>query len=71
MSRKRRRGKGRKADKYKGTGDTVFHMNSVEATLAKMPYIDGFVCRGGVHGDTRYNRRRSKDDLRRLIDDEG
>lgn len=71
MSRKRRRYKGHNGDKYRGTGNTVFHMSSVEATLAKMPYIDGFVCRGGTHGDTRYNRRRSKDDLRRLIDDEG
>ena len=26
-------------DKYKGTGNTVFHMSAEEATLAKMPYV--------------------------------
>lgn len=49
MPSKKRRSRKNKDSKYKGTGNTVFHMDSVDATLAKMPYIDGFVCRGGVH----------------------
>ena len=57
-------------DRYKGTGNTVFHMSAEEATLAKMPYIDGYVCRGGVHGDTKYNRRHADAEARRIIDEQ-
>lgn len=57
-------------DRYKGTGSTVFHMSSEEVTLAKMPYINGYVCRGGVHGDTKYNRRHADAEARRIIDEQ-
>lgn len=49
---------------------TVMHLDPVQATRLKKPYIDGFVCRGGVHGKTGYDRIASKRDFRRLIDDE-
>lgn len=68
---KRKMGKSKtKHDRYRGPGDTVFHMSSEEATLAKMPYIDGYVCRGGVHGDTKYNRRHADAEARRIIDEQ-
>lgn len=57
-------------DRYKGTGNTVFHMSAEEATLAKMPYIDGYICRGGVHGDMKYNRRHADAEARRIIDEQ-
>lgn len=59
-----------KKHKYAGKGNVVFHMSSEEATLAKMPYIDGYVCRGGVHGDVKYNRRKEKRDFKRLLAEE-
>lgn len=65
MSRKRKQ-----HDQYRGTGNTVFHMSAEEATLAQMPYIDGYVCRGGVHGDTKYNRRHADAEARRIIDEQ-
>lgn len=67
---KKRKNSNKKNTKFRGTGNSVFHMNSTEATLAKMPYIDGYVCRGGIHGDVKYNRRKSKDELRRMLDEE-
>lgn len=66
MDKRRRKRNAR----YRGTGDTVFHMSAEEATLARMPYIDGYVCRGGVHGDTKYNRRHADADARRIIDEQ-
>lgn len=68
---KKKHGRKHSQDKkrFAGQGDTVFHMDGVDVTLAHMPYIDGWVCRGGVHGDTAYNRRKEKRDLRRLIDE--
>lgn len=58
----------KKQDKrYMGEGNIVFHMDSVEATLAKMPRIDGYVCRGGIHGDTKYNRRKEKAKFRKML----
>ncbi len=67
---KKRAGKRvRKDSRFRGEGNTVFHMDGVDVTLTRMPRIDGWVCRGGVHGDTKYNRRKQKADLRRLIDE--
>lgn len=71
-SRKRgNHSKKKQNNRFRGEGDVVFHMSAEEATLAKMPYIDGYVCRGGIHGDTSYNRRREKENLRRLLREEG
>lgn len=63
-------GKKRKVDtRFKGSGNTVFHMDGVDVTLRQMPCIDGWVCRGGVHGDVKYNRCKQKRDLRRRLDE--
>lgn len=53
----------------RGKSVPVMHVGSVEATLMGKPYIDGYVCRGGVHGDTKYNRRKEKRALRRILDE--
>lgn len=61
----------KKNKKYCGKGgNNVFHMSSEEATLAQMPYIDGFVCRGGIHGDTKYNRRAAQKEFRTLLNED-
>ena len=36
---------------------------------ANKPKYNAWVCRGGVHGDTSYNRRRAKTELRRIINE--
>ena len=38
----------------------VWQQSSVEATLAKMPRYNAHACGTGPHGDTGYNRARSK-----------
>jgi hypothetical protein len=50
--------------------NVIMHIDSVRATLMNMPRYDGYVCRGGVHGDTSYNRRKVKSETRRLIREE-
>lgn len=49
------------------TKDGVIHISSIDATLMHKPLYNGFACRGGVHGDTSYNRRKFKQETRRLI----
>lgn len=46
-------------------------ISGLDVTRAHMPQHDGWVCRGGVHGDTAYNRRRDKAELKRLLKEEG
>lgn len=48
----------RKRKSFKEDRFTV--LDAVEATEMQMPYIDGFACGHGVHGDVSYNRTRSK-----------
>lgn len=48
----------------------ILVMTSLEATRAQMPRYDGFVVRGGAHGDIRYNRRKEKEDFRRRLREE-
>lgn len=50
-----------------------YHVGTIDAmtvTRARMPRYDGFVCRGGVHGTTSYDRRATKAATRRLISEE-
>lgn len=71
MSSKRRRAKGTGSALNATMGEgkmSVFHMDAVDVTRARMPRYDGFVCRGGVHGDTRYNRRKFKEETRRIVE---
>lgn len=47
-----------------------YHVGTIDAmsvTRAHMPHYNGFQCRGGVHGDTSYNRRRTKRETAQLI----
>ena len=57
MSKRKRKGKMRE--------DRFTVLDAIEATEMQMPYIDGFACGHGVHGDTSYNRSRSKREWRR------
>jgi hypothetical protein len=38
----------------------VWRLSSEEATLAKMPHYNAHACGTGPHGDTSYNRAKSK-----------
>ena len=49
----------------------VWHQSSAEATLAAKPYINGYSCGHGVHGDTKYNRCKAKREWKRGMDQEG
>ena len=70
MGRRKRKGR-RRLPKPRMTEDgKILVMDSLEATRAKMPKYDGFAIRGGVHGDTEYNRRKEKRDFRRQLDEE-
>lgn len=42
-------------------------IDAMSVTRARMPRYNGFQCRGGVHGDTSYNRRRIKRETAQLI----
>lgn len=46
-------------------------ISAIDVTRARMPRHDGWVCRGGPHGDTAYNRRREKAELKRILSEEG
>lgn len=46
-------------------------ISAIDVTRARMPKHDGWVCRGGPHGDTVYNRRREKAELKRILSEEG
>lgn len=68
MSRKSKERKRRQ--KFQGEGPMgVIHISALDATRMARPKYDGFVCRGGVHGDTKYNRRSFKAQTRRIIDE--
>ena len=49
----------------------VWHQTSEEATLARKPYINGYACGHGVHGDVRYNRAKEKRSWRKQVRREG
>lgn len=72
MSKDRKRSKRkRRRQKPRMTEDgRILVMTSLEATRAQMPRYDGFSVGHGAHGDTRYNRREEKRDLRRHLDEE-
>lgn len=70
MGKKRTRGRKRHPKPRMTEDGRILVMDSIEATLAKMPKYDGFAIRGGIHGDTEYNRRKEKRDFRRQLDEE-
>lgn len=68
---KRRRKRKKRNQKPRMTEDgRIIVMTGLEVTRAKRPRYDGFAIRGGVHGDTEYNRRKEKKDFRRQLDEE-
>lgn len=46
-------------------------ISALDVTRAHMPKHNGWVCRGGPHGDTAYNRRKEKAKLKRILNEEG
>ena len=49
----------------------VYHLSATENTLRKMPKFNPYQTGHGVIGDTKYNRRKTKRELRKLIDEQG
>lgn len=47
----------------------VYHLSATENTLRKMPKFNPYQTGYGVIGDTKYNRRKTKRELRKLIDE--
>lgn len=47
----------------------IMHIDSVAATMIHKPLYNGWVCKGGIHGDTKYNRRSNKAETRRIIEE--
>ena len=43
----------------------VWHKSSAENTLDQMPKYNGFACGHGAHGDSKYNRSKSKREWQR------
>lgn len=70
MSRKRRSRRKRHERPRMTEDGRILVMTSIEATLAQMPKYDAYSVGHGVHGDTRYNRRKEKRDFRRQLNEE-
>lgn len=68
MNKKQKKSKKRLAPYIQADGS--FHMSGTEVTLRSMPRYNTRVVGCGVHGDTKYNRRREKRDFARLLADE-
>ena len=49
---------------------SVYHLSSIENTLKKMPKYNPYQIGHGVIGDTKYNRRKVKRDMKKLLEDE-
>lgn len=46
---------------------SVYHLSSTENTLRQMPKFNPYQTGHGVHGDTKYNRRKEKEKFRKLL----
>lgn len=42
-------------------------ISSLAVTRYHMPKYNAFVCRGGVHGDVKYNRSKERKDFSNLL----
>lgn len=49
---------------------SVFHMTSEEVAAARMPKYNGFSMKTGVHGDVKYNRNKTKQETKRIIEED-
>lgn len=63
----KRRNKRRNAKPRVDESGNIVVMTSLEHTHAAMPKYNGWQCRGGVHGDTKYVREHNKRDVERYI----
>ena len=50
--------------------NSVFHMTSEEVAAARMPKYNGFSMKTGIHGDTKYNRNKAKQESKRIIEED-
>ena len=46
---------------------SVYHLSATENTLRQMPKFNPYQIGHGVIGDTKYNRRKEKKKLRKLL----
>lgn len=56
--------------RHKGKTIPVMHLSGIEVTRLKMPRFNGYLCRGGVHGDTKYVREHAKREASKIINEE-
>ena len=61
----------RKARRAIAKDGSVWHLSAEEATLAKKPYYNAYMCKTGTHGDCKYNREKEKRDWKRWMNEEG
>jgi hypothetical protein len=66
-SRAKNRARKRRQQFASSDPNVIIHIDSISATLMKMPQYNGYQCRGGIHGDTKYNRRKIKAETRRIL----
>ncbi len=52
-------------------GNVVWRQSAEDAALAKKPRYNGFACGYGAHGDTRYNRSKTKRAFEQQLKQEG
>ena len=46
---------------------SVYHLSATENTLRQMPKFNPYQTGHGIIGDTKYNRRKEKEKLRKLL----
>ena len=46
---------------------SVYHLSATENTLRQMPKFNPYQTGHGIIGDTKYNRRKEKETLRKLL----
>lgn len=46
---------------------SVYHLSATKNTLRQMPKFNPYQTGHGVIGDTKYNRRKEKESLRKLL----
>ena len=60
-----------KRKKHAPKSGAVWHMSADEATLAKKPHYNGYICGHGAHGDAKYSRTKSKRAWQKQLKQEG
>ena len=60
-----------KRKKHAPKSGAVWHMSADEATLAKKPHYNGYICGHGAHGEAKYSRTKSKRAWQKQLKQEG